>query len=305
MRFVAVLNRDGGTLRTIDMSAFHERLRESVEAAGHAIELETVSGSGLIEALEKARDGEAEVVLAGGGDGTISAAAAILMNSGKALAILPAGTMNLFARSLGIPLQLDEAVAALASGATRAVDIASANGRPFVHQFSIGMHARLVDLRSKMSFASRLGKIGASAKAAWDTVRNPRAINVTLDIGGSEIAANATAIGITNNLFGEGHLPYAEKPDGGVLGVYITVARQRGDVFGFLLNMARGRWRDNRHVDIRQSQNVTLKVRSRRTRLKSVIDGELCDLEHETTIRIHPGALCVLVPSESSLAQAA
>ena len=305
MRFVAVLNRDGGTLRTIDMSAFHERLRESVEAAGHAIEIETVSGSGLIEALEKARDGEAEVVLAGGGDGTISAAAAILMNSGKALAILPAGTMNLFARSLGIPLQLDEAVAALASGATRAVDIASANGRPFVHQFSIGMHARLVDLRSKMSFASRLGKIGASAKAAWDTVRNPRAINVTLDIGGSEIAANATAIGITNNLFGEGHLPYAEKPDGGVLGVYITVARQRGDVFGFLLNMARGRWRDNRHVDIRQSQNVTLKVRSRRTRLKSVIDGELCDLEHETTIRIHPGALCVLVPSESSLAQAA
>lgn len=305
MRFVAVLNGDGGTLRTIDMNDFRQRLRASVEAAGHSIEIETVSGSGLIAALEEARDGEAEVVLAGGGDGTISAAAAILMNSGKALAILPAGTMNLFARSLGIPLALDEAIAALAAGEKRAVDVASANGRPFVHQFSIGMHARLVDLRSKMTFTSRLGKIGASAKAAWDTVHNPPTVDVVLDIGGSEIVTNATAIGITNNLFGEGHLPYADKPDGGVLGVYITVARQRSEVFSFLLNMARGRWRDNRQVDIHQAQTVKLKVRSRRTRLKSAIDGELCDLERETTIKIHLGALCVLAPSKSSLAQAA
>ncbi len=305
MRFVAVLNRDGGTLRTIDMEGFCARLRDTIEEAGHSIDIDIVSGSGLIAALEKARDGEAEVVLAGGGDGTISAAAATLMNSGKALAILPAGTMNLFARSLGIPLALDDAVAALASGERRAVDIASANGRAFVHQFSIGMHPRLIDLRSSMKFTSRIGKIGASCKAAWETVRHPPRVDVSLDFAGSEIRVKAMALGITNNLFGEGHLPYAEKPDGGVLGIYITAARQRSEVFGFILNMARGKWRDNDHVDIHQAQEVTVRIRSNSTRLKSAIDGELCDLERETKIEIHPGALCVLTPAESTLAKAA
>src|SRR5690606_28446370 len=127
-----------------------------------------------------------DVVLAGGGDGTISAAAARLMGRKKALAILPAGTMNLFARGLGIPQTLDAAVQAFANGEVRAVDMASANGRPFVHQFSIGMHARMVQLREKMEFGSRLGKISASTRAAWATLNNPPAIEVLLTIGDAE-----------------------------------------------------------------------------------------------------------------------
>ena len=113
------------------------------------------------------RASRADVVLAGGGDGTVSAAAAALMGKKKALAILPAGTMNLFARGLGIPLSLDAAVEAFADGEVRPVDMASANGRPFVHQFSIGMHAKMVGVRDKMEFGSRLGKMRASAGPRW------------------------------------------------------------------------------------------------------------------------------------------
>ena len=305
MRFVAVLNRDGGTLRAIDLDAFAIRMRETLEAAGHTVRIDIVPGGELVSALDKAAAGRADIVLAGGGDGTISAAAARLMDSKKALAILPAGTMNLFARSLGIPLTLDEAVKSFADGEVQAVDIASANGRPFVHQFSIGMHAKLVHLRSKMDFASRLGKIGASARAAWNTALNPPAVDVTLTIGEAEVLTRATAIGITNNLFGEGHLPYADDPEGGVLGIYVTVAEQRGEIARFLLDIARGKWRDNQQVEIHQAEKVTLKIRSRRTKLKSVIDGELCKLERETEIRIHPGALRVLLPASAVEAKAA
>ena len=305
MRFVAVLNRDGGALRTIDLDAFAARMRETLEAAGHSIKIEIVSGDELDDALDRAATGRADVVLAGGGDGTVSAAAARLMDSKKALAILPAGTMNLFARSLGIPLTLDEAVKSFGNGEVKSVDMASANGRPFVHQFSIGMHAKLVHLRSKMDFASRLGKIRASAKAAWNTALNPPAVDVMLTIGEAEILTRATAIGITNNLFGEGHLPYADNPDGGVLGIYVTVAEQRGEILRFLLSLARGKWRDNQQVEIHQAERVTLKIRSRRTRLLSVIDGELCKLERETVVKIHPGALRVLVPSSAAEAKAA
>ena len=115
----------------------------------------------------------------------------------------------------------------------------------------------------------------------------------------------ATAIGITNNLFGEGHLPYADNPDGGVLGIYVTVAEQRGEILRFLLSLARGKWRDNQQVEIHQAERVTLKIRSRRTRLLSVIDGELCKLERETVVKIHPGALRVLVPLSAAEAKAA
>jgi electron transport complex protein RnfE len=66
------------------------------------------------------------------------------------LAILPAGTMNLFARAMKVPLVLEEALEAIADGEVGAVDIATANGRPFVHQFSVGIHARLVRIREKL-----------------------------------------------------------------------------------------------------------------------------------------------------------
>ncbi|MBZ9917479.1 hypothetical protein LB579_07165, partial [Mesorhizobium sp. BR1-1-7] len=100
MRFAAVLNRDGGTLRTLDLDGFRDRMRDLLEAAGHSIDIDVVAGKDIVPALDNAASRRGiDVVLAGGGDGTISAAAARLMGKKKALAILPAGTMNLFARA--------------------------------------------------------------------------------------------------------------------------------------------------------------------------------------------------------------
>jgi YegS/Rv2252/BmrU family lipid kinase len=300
MRFLAVLNRDGGTLRGMDLDVFSATIKETLKAAGHAVETRIVPGGEIVEALGKAaRARSVDVVLAGGGDGTISAAAAALKGRKKALAILPAGTMNLFARSLGIPQALDQALQSFAEGEIKPVDVASANGQVFVHQFSIGMHAKMVRLRDKMEFRSRLGKMSASVKAAYTTMMNPPAMTVSLEIGDAEIVTRTTGIGVTNNLFGEGHLPYADHPDGGVLGVYVTVARQRSELVSFMLNMARGKWRENPQVEIHQAERVVLKIRSAKAGFKCVIDGELSELEKETVLEIHPKALLVLVPKKS------
>lgn len=301
MRFLAVLNKDGGTLKTTDLDSFSETMRVALEERGHDLQIKVVDGGSVVEALQKAAAvSNVDVVLAGGGDGTVSAAAAALMNKGKALAILPAGTMNLFARSLGIPLQLERAVSAFADGRVRRVDMATANGRPFVHQFSIGMHAKMVKLRSEMDFGSRLGKLRASARAAVSTFLDPPKMKVRIEMTETEIDVVTTGIGVTNNLFGEGHLPYADNPDGGVLGVYVTVAKRRSELLGFFVNMARGRWRDNDHVEVHQAGELVLRIRSRRARHHCVIDGELCPLAAETRIAIHPGALRVLAPDEIS-----
>ncbi|RRI04964.1 diacylglycerol kinase family lipid kinase [Mesorhizobium tamadayense] len=306
MRFAAVLNQDGGTLRTADISAFADRLRRTLEAAGHSAQIEIVAGSNIGAALEKAiAKRNIDVVIAGGGDGTISTAASLLMNKKKALAILPAGTMNLFARGLGIPQTLDAALKSFADGEVMAVDVASANGQPFVHQFSIGMHARMVQLRENMVFGSRLGKMQASVRAAWATIKNPRSFKVTLSIGKAEIVTRTTGIGISNNLFGEGHLPYADNPAGGVLGIYVSVAHRRHHMAKLLLDMLRGRWRDSEHVEIHQADKAVLKIHSPTKKFSAVMDGELVGLERETVIEIHPRALNVLVPARNAQAKAA
>ena len=306
MKFAAVLNRDGGTLRTTDLAAFSDRMHQTLETAGHSLAIDIVTGKDVVEALDNAASRRSvDVVLAGGGDGTISAAAARLMGKKKALAILPAGTMNLFARGLGIPQSLDAALKSFADGEIIAVDMATANCRPFVHQFSIGMQARMVQLRQGMEFGSRLGKISASAKAAWATINNPPAMKVTLTVGKAEIVTRITGIGVTNNLFGEGHLPYADNPAGGVLGIYVTVARQRRELAKFLFDVARGKWRDNEHVEIHQAERATLKIHSPVKKFRAVIDGELVRLDRETTIEIRPGVLNVLVPRRAAQAKAA
>lgn len=306
MKFAAVLNEDGGTLRTTDLKAFSKTLTDVLEGGGHSVEVDTVPGRDIEMALKKAaaRHG-VDVVIAGGGDGTISTAAGVLMDSRRALAVLPAGTMNLFARSLGVPLELEEAIRAFAGGKVRQVDMATAGDRPFVHQFSIGLHAKMVDLRDRMEFGSKIGKIGASARAVYTTVMNPPSMKVRLTLGGTELLARTCGIGVTNNMFGEGHLPYADDPDGGVLGVYVTMARRRRDIIRFGLNMARGKWKDNDQVDIHETRDVEIRLLSSARKFRCVIDGELHPLAERTRIRIHPGALSVLVPAEEAPAKAA
>lgn len=298
MRFEVILNRDGGSLRTLDLDAFADGLVATLTQAGHKVNVAKVDSTDVDAALKEAVSGDCDVVMVGGGDGTVSAAAGILKDTDKALAILPAGTMNLFARSLGIPLRLEEAIAVLADGHIRSVDLASADGKVFVHQFSIGLHTKLIRLRERHSFQSRIGKIWASIRAAFAAFVNPPRLRVTLNMDGTEHKVATAGIGITNNMFGEGHLPYSDTPDGGVLGVYVTRSRTMHDFARFAMHLLRGNWRDNAEVDVTSAQEVTITMRNRMSQ-GCAIDGELYDLEKTTTLRLHPRALYALVPRES------
>jgi len=301
MRIRAVLNRGGGTLSTMDLDVLTARLTKVFTEAGHTIDVMTVDGSDILSAIQdNCGAPDAEAVLVGGGDGTVSLAASLIAGSDKILAVLPAGTMNLFARSLGIPLDIETAIAALAEGHIRRVDMARVNGRPFIHQFSLGMHPQLIRLRSRIPFRGRLGKLLASARAGLATLRNPHNLDVSLTFGDAELLTTTSGIGITNNLLGEGHLPYADKPDGGVLGVYITRAEDRWDLLAFFINMALGRWRENNQVEIHEADEVHLRILSPGKQFRCAIDGELYPLERDMRVELWPKALRVLVPAEGA-----
>lgn len=298
MHVLAVLNCNGGTLRSLDTEALAREMKGIFEAAGHTMDISLCRGDELVATMEDAaRDETADIILAGGGDGTISLAAGLLAHSDKALAILPAGTMNLFARSLAIPQDLRMAMEALAHGDIKNVDIADADGHYFVHQLSIGMHPKLIRLRERMTFRSRIGKIFASVRAAMATMIHPPKLDVELELSETKVRTTTSNLAITNNLYAEGQrLPFTDQPDGGQLGVYITHARTRSELILWLLNMGIGRWRQNEQMEIHEATEVTVRICSRRRRFKCAIDGELRPLQRETRIRLHPGALRVVMP---------
>lgn len=297
MHFIAVFNQGGGTFRTMDMAAFTATATAIFEEAGHTVECRVVQGSDLIRELERAaRDPASDALLAGGGDGTISAAAGICFKSGMPLAVLPAGTMNLFARSLKVPLNLEQALRALAGGEVRKADIATANGRPFVHQYSVGMHSRLVRIREGLTYKSRLGKIVASVRAATATLSRPLVFDAEIRTPNGIENRRATAISISNNLLGEGHIPYAEQVDQGVLGVYVFKPMPPLELAKLALSLLVGTWKHLPQVSERQVEQVTLNFPRRKAGAKAVIDGELIDLEKRVELKMHHGALQVIVP---------
>ena len=91
------------------------------------------------QALEQARDGRIDAIVVGGGDGTVGIVAGVLTDTGVPLGILPFGTLNHFAKDLGLPLEMKGAVQVIATAATRNVDVAEVK-RPGVDQQFLGRH---------------------------------------------------------------------------------------------------------------------------------------------------------------------
>lgn len=306
MRIQAIFNKDGGTFRTIDMDAYAREAERIFGAAGHHLDCDIVEGADMEMALRRCADRtDLDAMLAGGGDGTISAAAGFAWESGMPLGIVPAGTMNLFARSLKIPLDIKQALEALASGEVAEADIGTADGRAFVHQFSAGLHARMVRLRNAMSFRSRLGKIAANMRAAVGVILDPPEFDVEFRVDGVEAHSTVSAINVSNNRFGENGLLYADDLSGGHLGFYTTAPLKPAGVARLAADILRGRLRDNADVTEMTGTAVDLHFPRVERAINCVIDGELLPMRRDVSIRLHPGELKVIVPKAAAESTAA
>ena len=301
MQIHTILNQDGGTLKTTDLDLFSKLIEDEFRLHGHFATVERVEGAGVEAAIALAAEREdIDVLLVGGGDGTVSSAAGALMNHKVALGILPAGTMNLFARTLQIPQSIEAAVAALADGTIIEVDIATVNGTPFIHQFAVGMHARMVRMREKFDYGSRFGKMFATTKALVATLRRLPIVEAEIDIDGETRRIRTPALAVSNNVYGDGHLPFADDPRGGKLGVYIIETRDVRAVARLTLDILVGGWRRNSSLKVYAAKKVVIDYRGRDHRHRAVCDGELRDLDAQSVVEIHAKALRVLVPAEAT-----
>lgn len=303
MHFIAVLNRGSGTLRTMDLGAFCALANRVFQEHGHTIECRVVSGKHIEKHLRHAADTpRADALIAGGGDGTVSIAAAVAFRAGLPLGVVPAGTMNLFARALQMPLDLPQALLAIAGGGVGVCDIASANGRPFVHHFGVGIHARLVRIRDGMSYRSRAGKMIAGLRSVALAAADPPNFEAELRTPGKLERRRVSGIAISNNLLGEGHIPFADHLDGGLLGVYIADPVSAGNLIRLWSDVLLGSWRSSVAITEKKTPEVELYFPRHRRGLRAVLDGELIKLDKTVVLQVHPGALKVIIPDPRAVA---
>lgn len=295
MRFRAILNRDGGMLRTMDLNSFAADATQVFAEQGHQLECRLVDGRSVKDQLDRAAQDDAiDAVVVGGGDGTVSAAAASAFKSGKPLGILPAGTMNLFARAIHMPSDLPSALQVIARGDIRKIDIATANGQPFVHQFGVGVHARLVRIRENMVFRSRTGKMLASLRAIAAAAMDPPRFEVELRGQIGRFQNTVCGIAISNNPLNNDPVPVAAQLDTGLLGVYMAESVTTNELISLVVDVVTGRWRDNDRISEYEVPQLTLRFPHRKRNMYAVIDGELIALESVVQFEMHRGGLSII-----------
>jgi diacylglycerol kinase family enzyme/membrane-associated phospholipid phosphatase len=147
--------------------------------------LELSEDAGVSELLsEAARSGRATALGVAGGDGSVAAAAAVALEFGLPLAVVPAGTLNHIAPDLGVATP-PEAAAAVLRGEAVQVDVAEVNGVPFLNTASIGSYPEMVERRDRLS--GRLGKWAALTVAAAQVLRHGSPVE--LEVNGRRISA--------------------------------------------------------------------------------------------------------------------
>ncbi|WP_222262245.1 bifunctional phosphatase PAP2/diacylglycerol kinase family protein [Modestobacter marinus] len=153
--------------------------------------LELSEEAGVRELLgEAARSGRARALGVAGGDGSVAAAAAVALEHGLPLAVVPAGTLNHFARDLGVATPPEAADAVVRGDAVR-VDVAEVNGVPFLNTASIGSYPEMVRRRDRLS--GRLGKWVALSVATAQVLRHGSPVE--LEVEGRRISAWVLFIG--------------------------------------------------------------------------------------------------------------
>ncbi|HEU4611976.1 MAG TPA: diacylglycerol kinase family protein [Kofleriaceae bacterium] len=237
-----------------------------------------------------ARSGEFGAVVAAGGDGTVSAVAAGLIGTNVALGVIPLGTLNHFAKDLGIR-DLHTAIDAIASGATRRVDVGEVNGHVFVNNSSIGLYPEMVAEREHERKRRGLGKWVAMAWAALRTVLRFPLLHVAIALTGGVFSAHTPFVFVGNNEYALGsELGSRPRLDSGRLAVYTIRSSSRWRMFVAMVK-AVFRRRDP-ELETRTVDRADI-VANKRS-LQVAVDGEVVRMAPPLTYRSRPRALVVL-----------
>jgi diacylglycerol kinase family enzyme len=285
-------------------------VRAAFAAVGCDIDIARLDDCDRLDAqVARALRARPSLLVAGGGDGTVAAVASQLVDGDTVLGVLPLGTLNHFARDLGIPLPLQDAARVLADGRRTQVDVGELRGggahepahgnvaRVFLNNSSLGLYPRIVSARDAAQHRLHIGKWPALVRATWHALRDSRSFDVRLDVEGETLQRRTPFVFIGNNRYALQGFAAGRRPrlDEGVLSVYVLRPQS---LFGFLRLALRALLgRVSPDDDFEAFTAGELRVESSRARVEVALDGEVASFDTPLHYRLRPRALQVLVPA--------
>lgn len=288
-----VFNRKAGTKQDPDASS---RLSELFRAANVTVRMFTpASAAEIEEAARAAVAAGAAAVVAAGGDGTVRTVASALVGSETPFGVLPLGTLNHFAKDLGIPIDLEQAVRAIAGGLTTSVDVGQVNDRIFLNNSSIGIYPNIVIERERLRSQGHR-KWTAFALASMRIVRRYRGVVVRVDRHGRTQTVRTPFLFVGNNEYQIDGIRMGGRTrlDRGRLFACLAPRVHTRDLPKLFARAVLGRAGPDALESFTTSELHVETLESRRIRV--ALDGEVVMMATPLAYRVRPLALRVLVP---------
>lgn len=235
----------------------------------------------------------AKIVIACGGDGTVRAASEALVGTDTALAVLPAGTANLFATGFELPTEPAELVALVTSGQRRTIDSGICNDRTFNVMAGAGLDARMIDDADEHK--DRFGML-AYLRAGLRNARGGDRFDAQVTVDGAPFFAGPAACVLVANVAtlkaGVATFPDASPTDG-VLDVGVVTAAGLREWAGVLVKTVRHRPATSSHTTIGQGTEIDVRLDGKH---RYELDGGCKGTTKRMTFSVRPGALTLCAP---------
>ncbi len=278
-----------------------DRLKQIFTGRGHQAVLSVVGPDKLEATLIEKANTAGEVLIVGGGDGTITTAARLLHNTGKTLGVLPLGTFNLEARDLKLPLDPFAAAEKLIDSETISIDLLKVNGEYCMCATVIGFYPALAKARESFHGSSWWVKsLRIVREIATVAVASP-ALDLTITADGRTYHRLTRLTAFSPGGYEEsvGLIPERKDLSSGKLTAYVSEHLSRGQMLHAAFGYLTGNLLDTEKMTKIESSEITIDVRRRKS-LPTMIDGEILRISLPCRLEILPRALNVLRPKSKS-----
>ena len=262
-------------------------------AAGMEPTVHQVEGVSLHATARGALKDGSRIIVAAGGDGTVSTVASALVGTDVALGILPLGRMNHFAKDLRIPHELEPAANTIAAAHTVLVDVGEVNDRVFLNNSGVGAYPHLVVERRRQRRTRWLSE----AMAAVKVLREYRQLLVEVTADGIDRVVRTPFVFVGNNEYQLEGDDFGTRPrlDRGTLHLCMAPDIGRVRFAGIVASALIGRLATGRQFESICLPAIVIQAGS--ARMLVSLDGEVAVLSTPLTYRIRPGALRVVAPA--------
>lgn len=292
-----VLNDSSGQGASAEIA---DRLKGVFAAAGKEARITLAKGGpNLKAAMVRAVAEGCDTLVAGGGDGTINTGATAVLERGIPLGVLPLGTLNHFAKDLGIPLDPEEAARVVVEGIICKVDVGEVNGRLFLNNSSLGVYPAIVRVRERYQ-ASGFGKWIAALWASLTVLRRNPFLAVRILAEGQATVRRTPFVFVGNNEYRMAGLNPGTRDSiaAGHLALYVLNADRRIGLLQLAWQVVLKGAAEVKELDLITVDEIT--IETRRRNLQVALDGEVVMLQSPLHYQLKPGALRVHVPRSAS-----